>query len=325
VDSLLENSYTISDLTGSFEGTFYFWKVKAFDIWGLERFSDQIWSFQVYSHTPPEPFSLISPVDEDTVWGLAGTLYWESAEDQDPGDIINYILFYSTDSTFTTKDSISCSTDTFYTLTELLDDQAFYWKVKAYDSYDLERWSQETFSFRTYLPESPGNFALLYPPDSTQTYEDTLTLGWEEPQDPDPDDFILYALFYSQSLVFDPGSTIVVDNLLENFYTADDLIGSDLKRTYFWKVRAFDRWGLEKFSDQAWSFRVFSYIEGDTNGDGEVNVVDAVFLINYLFDNGPVPIPLESGDTNCDNEVNVVDVVYLVNYLFDEGPEPDCP
>jgi len=63
---------------------------------------------------------------------------------------------------------------------------------------------------------------------------------------------------------------------------------------------------------------------GDSNGDGERNVSDVIYCINYLFKGGPAPDPLEIADANCDGEVNVSDVVYMVNYLFKGGPPPGC-
>ena len=65
-----------------------------------------------------------------------------------------------------------------------------------------------------------------------------------------------------------------------------------------------------------------SYICGDVNGDGVVDVGDVVYLINYLFKSGPAPSPREAGDVNTDNNVDVGDVVYLINYLFKSGPAP---
>ena len=66
------------------------------------------------------------------------------------------------------------------------------------------------------------------------------------------------------------------------------------------------------------------YYRGDANGDGAIDIADVVYLVNYLFIDGPAPSPLEAGDANCDGKVDIADVVYLVNYLFIEGPPPGC-
>jgi len=65
-----------------------------------------------------------------------------------------------------------------------------------------------------------------------------------------------------------------------------------------------------------------SYIPRDANGDGVIDISDVVFLLNYLFQNGPAPNPLPAGDANCDCVVDIGDVVYLLNYLFNGGPSP---
>jgi len=61
---------------------------------------------------------------------------------------------------------------------------------------------------------------------------------------------------------------------------------------------------------------------GDANDDEEINVGDAVYLINYVFNNGPEPNPICIGDANNDGDVNVGDAVYLINYIFKSGPAP---
>ncbi|MEE9441743.1 MAG: M28 family peptidase [candidate division Zixibacteria bacterium] len=65
-----------------------------------------------------------------------------------------------------------------------------------------------------------------------------------------------------------------------------------------------------------------SYKCGDANGDDEVNVGDAVYIINHVFKGGPAPEPIESGDANNDGETNVGDAVYLINHIFKGGPPP---
>jgi len=65
-----------------------------------------------------------------------------------------------------------------------------------------------------------------------------------------------------------------------------------------------------------------SWVFGDANGDSTVDVVDVVYLINYMFVDGPPPNPLASGDVNRDCIIDVSDVVYLTNYLFIDGPPP---
>jgi hypothetical protein len=70
-----------------------------------------------------------------------------------------------------------------------------------------------------------------------------------------------------------------------------------------------------------------SYLCGDANGDGDVDISDAVYLISYIFSGGAAPIPLLAGDANCDHMVDISDVVYLISYIFSGGQPPcySCP
>jgi hypothetical protein len=64
---------------------------------------------------------------------------------------------------------------------------------------------------------------------------------------------------------------------------------------------------------------------GDVNSDGNVNILDATSLINYLYKNGPEPVPPECGDVDHSGALNLLDATYIINYLYKNGPEPDCP
>jgi len=61
---------------------------------------------------------------------------------------------------------------------------------------------------------------------------------------------------------------------------------------------------------------------GDANNDGNIDVADMVFILNYLFIGGPPPDPLINGDVDCDGVIDGGDVVFLMNYLFQKGPSP---
>lgn len=63
---------------------------------------------------------------------------------------------------------------------------------------------------------------------------------------------------------------------------------------------------------------------GDANNSGSIDILDVIYLINYLFRGGPEPEPWIAGDSNNDGGVSLNDIVYLINYLFRGGPKPGC-
>lgn len=68
----------------------------------------------------------------------------------------------------------------------------------------------------------------------------------------------------------------------------------------------------------------YVYLRGDANYDGEIDVDDVVYLINWLYREGPYPDPFLAGDATCDDDVDIDDVVFLINYLFKGGDPPQC-
>lgn len=64
--------------------------------------------------------------------------------------------------------------------------------------------------------------------------------------------------------------------------------------------------------------------KGDVDSDGDINVADLTYLVDYLFRGGEPPPILQSADLNNDGDLNVADLTYLVDYLFRGGPPPPC-
>ncbi|MFH2055078.1 MAG: C10 family peptidase [bacterium] len=98
--------------------------------------------------------------------------------------------------------------------------------------------------------------------------------------------------------------------------------------TYYFTIRCADS-GSPTQSDTVYNLRIVvtdapppDYICGDCNDDEIANITDAVYLVNYIFNSGPAPIPLAAGDANCDGVPNITDAVYLIQFIFSDGPPP---
>jgi len=70
-------------------------------------------------------------------------------------------------------------------------------------------------------------------------------------------------------------------------------------------------------------FCLASYLYGDVDGDNSITMDDVVYLIKYLFANGPAPV--YPADMNCDGKVDMEDFHYLIDYLKKGGPPPRDP
>ncbi|MFH1688094.1 MAG: hypothetical protein ABIE70_11325 [bacterium] len=61
----------------------------------------------------------------------------------------------------------------------------------------------------------------------------------------------------------------------------------------------------------------------DPNGSGAgPDIADLVYLVNYMFNGGPVPPCLDETDHNGDHTIvpDIGDLVWLVNFMFNGGP-----
>ncbi len=122
-----------------------------------------------------------------------------------------------------------------------------------------------------------------------------------------------------------PSETLTTEDLYEVIrHTSDDTVGNtysggEPEDTLCWDE--YYGWG------RANAFRALVAVShGDVNNDSQIGTADVTYLIAYLFQGGPPPVPvLEMGDANGDGNVSLSDVVYLISYLYQGGePPPIC-
>ena len=66
-------------------------------------------------------------------------------------------------------------------------------------------------------------------------------------------------------------------------------------------------------SEEIWNFfSQFTLTLGDINGDGIINILDVVFLVNAILDSEYI----QSGDLNSDGSLDVLDIVSMVNIIL---------
>ena len=59
-----------------------------------------------------------------------------------------------------------------------------------------------------------------------------------------------------------------------------------------------------------------TFVRGDANVDGRVNIMDAIAVIRYLFLDGPLLACLDAADADDDGSLKSVDVASLLHWLF---------
>ncbi|MCP4568350.1 MAG: M6 family metalloprotease domain-containing protein, partial [FCB group bacterium] len=197
----------------------------------------------------------------------------------------------------------------------LSDDQQYYWRVRADDGLESGGWSDGASFWVNSVNEPPTAFSLLEPADETVIIDVVPNFVWGSSLPGDLIDEIAYKFIAATDSLFSDGdSTDVADTTYGGF---DSLA---LGTTYFWKVLALDNFGGVTASTEI--FSISTWVPGDANGDGDINVGDAVYMINYVFKGGDEPIPVGAGDANGDCTLNVGDGVYLINYVFKGGDPP---
>ncbi len=83
-----------------------------------------------------------------------------------------------------------------------------------------------------------------------------------------------------------------------------------------------------KESFSSFNARERSFLRGDANVDGDLNLTDAVFTLGSLFLGEAAPTCADAADADDNGDIQITDAVYTLNFLFLGGtaiPEPAGP
>jgi hypothetical protein len=68
-----------------------------------------------------------------------------------------------------------------------------------------------------------------------------------------------------------------------------------------------------------------TFERGDSNGDGDMDLNDAVFTLNHLFLGGPNPDCADAADTDDSGILEISDPIYTLIHIFFQGSPPPAP
>jgi hypothetical protein len=261
-------------------------------MWMLDHTPDISWSYFDPESNPQEMYHV--QVGSDDFWGTAEM--WDYGPIPGTGTLVTYGGTY-----------LECG-------------QRYYIRVRVFNGSMWSNWVSTPIQMNG-VPVATG-----LSPTNMEAVEDTIPdLTHDNMVDPEGS-----PLTYSYELYDDESLTVLLAH-------ADDQpagVGATMSWTvplvlshnedYYWRVCTSDTIETGRWSYAA-GFVVFPEIAnmcGDANGDDQVNIGDAVFLIAYVFLGGPAPAPVCMGDANGDGDLNIGDPVYLITYVFGGGPEP---
>ncbi len=122
-----------------------------------------------------------------------------------------------------------------------------------------------------------------------------------------PDTGAILNLFFNVPLSAPGGGVMVIDS-----------ITSGGKRPRYETI-----WGEVTPVFYAGQIEIQSCARGDLDCSGDINIADLVYLVDYMFNDGPEPDPYQIGNVDgLGVFIDIADLVYLVDYMFNSGPPP---
>ncbi|MBN1424180.1 hypothetical protein JXA88_06465, partial [Candidatus Fermentibacteria bacterium] len=278
----------------------HFWAVRAYDLHGAERWSDETWRFTTdRGNDGPMPFSLrfppsgtvLSTAERDTL-----RLRWFASSDPDPLDTITYAVVvldsvHPADPDWAGQTTVlDASSGTALHLRAALDtagigfhdNRIYRWSVIATDSRGVSTVSTETWWCATNdANEPPLLFDLLSPCDGCTLSSATPQFSWQAALDPDPLDALTYLLEYDVDPSF---PTLVAHSGLGSTSWEPSEPFRD-RGTVYWRVWAVDAGGLRTRCREEWEFVILpqAMMEGLINYPNPFAAGREITRVQYIL------------------------------------------
>jgi hypothetical protein len=294
----------------SFSDATYYWRVTAFN--GTQHSPRSlVRDFQV--RTSLSAPNLLAPPD--------GFVADTNRVDFDWGDVpgaTRYVFEAASDSNFANVMIVDSSRiASSYPQAGPFADGHYFWRVSATNGMIFSpRSSMRDFTVNT-TAGVPAPL-LLAPGDGYISSSAYIAFDWTDVPD---------TVYYLFELAGDPdfSNMVIVDSMVQpSSYTNSDSLSNG---EFHWRVKATNGYTWSPYSEARTVIVdvTVDFIPGDANGNGQLNGLDVIYLVNYLK-GGPPPMPYLAGDANGSCNVNGIDVTYLVTF-FKGGAYPirgDC-
>jgi len=250
VRSSLENRTVIpSNATGKGEEWWCTVRPQDGDEFGTQLESPHV---RINNTSPTRPLELspssgtVTVIEESVV-----SASWSSSFDPDSSDIIYYTVYGELNNPTPVTLIEAYLEDTSTTLTGLIDNGTYYWRVEAYDGFDTT--VSDVVSFNVVINVEP-TVSLLSPADGGTVYTSSVTLSWigEDANGDSPITYDVYLGTTYTSVAWREPSVLVSRSQGSTIYNATGL----LNETYYWLVIPNDGFINGSCDTGVWQFTV---------------------------------------------------------------------
>jgi hypothetical protein len=122
----------------------------------------------------------------------------------------------------------------------------------------------------------------------------------------------------SSDKIIEPGETATFSFTFEGLADGNEYSFDPWYYTTY-QMEQYVRFNAAFYTDR-FTYQTPSYILGDVNGDGDVDIADAVCIVNHVVGKPNTTFIEAAADANNDGDIDIADAVHIVNYVVGKIP-----